>query len=163
MHRLDPCVSHSKFQSLVPLASSFPNLVPRSKLQMLDTEWRRLTINPLPFDNEDMEPEEFWGRVSSITDGAGTLQFALLSEFMQNLCLPRANVDVERVFSSVAAVKTKGRNRLHTKSVRANLKVKQGVAESGGCVEFSPSTEAKSRMTSDILYAQDSSDESDCN
>ena len=35
---LDPCVSHSKFPSLVPLATSFPNLVPQSKLQMLDTE-----------------------------------------------------------------------------------------------------------------------------
>ena len=31
---LDPCVSHSKFPSLVPLASSFPNLVSQSKLQI---------------------------------------------------------------------------------------------------------------------------------
>ena len=161
---LDPRVSHSKFLSLVPLATSLPNLVPQSKLQVLDTEWRRLTINPLPFDHEDMEPEEFWGRVSNITVGSGTLQFAVLSEFLQNLlCLPHTNVDVERVFSSVAAIKKKGRNRLHTKSVHAILKVKQGVAESGGCVKFSPSTEAKSQMTSDILYGQDSSDESDVN
>ena len=101
---LDPCVSCSKFLSLVPLASSFPNLVSQSKLQMLDSEWRRLTINPLPFDNEDMEPKEFWGRVSSITDGSGTLQFAILLEFMQNLlCLPHANVNVESVFSSVVS------------------------------------------------------------
>ena len=54
---LDPDVSHSKFPSLVPLASRFPNLIPTSKLQQLDNEWRKLSFTPLPFDSEGMGPE----------------------------------------------------------------------------------------------------------
>ena len=52
------------------------------------------------------------------------------------LSLPHANVDVERLFSSVNLIKTKSRNRLHTRTVGALLNVKQGVAAAGGCVEF---------------------------
>ena len=54
---------------------------------------------------------------------------------MQSLLyLPQANVDVERVFSSVSSIKTKSRNRLQTSTVRALIKVKDGVKMSGGCV-----------------------------
>ena len=70
---LGPDVSHSKFPSLVPLASTFPNLIPSSKLQQLDNEWRKITT--LPFDSEGMEPEVFWGRLGKLTNGEGTLQF----------------------------------------------------------------------------------------
>ena len=59
---LDPNASHAKFPSLVPLASRFPNLIPISKLQQLDNEWRKLSFTTLPFDSEGMEPEVFWGR-----------------------------------------------------------------------------------------------------
>jgi len=84
------------------------------------------------------------------------VQFNVLCTFMQCLlCLPHANVDVERVFSSVSSIKTKARNRLHTKTVHALLKVKQGVKESGGCVRFSPPAGARQRMSSDILYNSD--------
>ena len=63
---------------------------------------------------------------------------------------------MEGIFSSVNAIKTKGRNRLHTKPVSGILKVKQGVKKSGGCVNYSPSTNALCHMTHDILYVQDS-------
>ena len=53
---LDPDMSHSKFPSLVPLASRFLNLIPTSKLQQLDNEWRKLTFTTLPFDSEGMGP-----------------------------------------------------------------------------------------------------------
>ena len=74
------------------------------------------------------------------------------------LCLPHANVDVERVFSSVNLIKTKIRNRLHTKTVGALLKVKRGIAKEGSCVNFTPPPGAKARMTADILYAVSDSD-----
>ena len=159
---LDPAVSHSKFPSLVPLAAKFPNIIPESRLQLLDNEWRKLFLVSLPFDSEDMEPEEFWGRLNKIIDGTGAPQFDVLCAFMQTLlCLPHANVDVERVFSSVSSIKTKARNRLHTKTVHALLKVKQGVKASGGCVKFSPPGEARKRMSSDILYATTSDTDPD--
>ena len=77
------------------------------------------------------------------------------------LCLPHANVDVERVFSSVNLIKTKARNRLHTKTVRALLRVKWGVAAAGGCVKFRPAPGAKMRMVADTLYASASDTDSD--
>ena len=153
---LDPDVSHSKFPSLVPLASRFPNLIPTSKLQQLDNEWRKLSFTPLPFESEGMGPEVFWGRLGKLTNGEGTPQFHTLSAFMGSLlCLPHANVDVERVFSSVNLIKTKVRNRLHTKTVGALFKVKRGVAKAGGCVNFTPPPGAKARMIS-TLYDSDS-------
>ena len=74
------------------------------------------------------------------------------------LCLPHANVDVERVFSSVNLIKTKTRNRLHTKTVGTLLKVKRGVAKAGGSMNFTPPPGAKARMSADILYAVSDSD-----
>ena len=118
---LDPNASHAKFPSLVPLASRFPNLIPISKLQQLDNEWRKLSFTTLPFDSEGMEPEVFWGRLGKISNGVGTLQFHTLSAFMGS----------------------KTRNRLHTKTVGALLKVKRGVAKAGGCMNFSPPPGAK--------------------
>lgn len=132
------------------------------RLQTLDDQWRRLSHITLPFESEDMDPEEFWGRLEKIMDEAGVLQFSVLCDFMQNmLCLPHANVNVERVFSSVTAIKTKTRNRLHTTTVRALIKVKDGIKKSGGYVKFSPPHRAKERMLSAILYSDASVDTSD--
>ena len=77
------------------------------------------------------------------------------------LSFPQANVDVERI-SSVNLIKTKTRNRLNIGTIRAILKVKDGVKSSGGCASFSPSTELQQRMTSNTLYVnEDDGDSSD--
>ena len=100
-----------------------------------------------------MEPEEFWGKLFQVKDGAGYAQFETLCNFMFSLpSLPHANVDVERIFSSVNLIKTKTRNQLNTPTVRALLIAKDGVKLSGGCVEFSPSSELKGKMNADTLY-----------
>ena len=161
---LDPAVSHAKFPSLVLLAVHFPNIIPESQLQTLDNQWRKLSYVNLPFDSEDMDPEEFWGCLNKITDGTGDTQFGTLCEFMQSLlCLPHANVDVKRVFSSVSAIKNKARKRLYTTTttVKAPLKVKDGVKMSGECVQFCPPPGAKQRMSSSILYANPDQDMSE--
>ena len=78
------------------------------------------------------------------------------------LGLPHANVDVERIFFSVYLIKTRTRNRLQTRTVRAILKVKDGVKSSGGCVAFSPSSQLKQKLTSGvltILYSTESTDD----
>ena len=133
--------------------------MPQSK--QLDNEWCKLSLVSLPFNSEDMDPEVFWGRLGKISDATGALQFNVLSTFMQSLlCLPHANADVERIFSSVSLIKTKARNRLHTKTVRALLKVKQEVAAAGGCVNFCPPIGDKERIVSANLYAADSDSDS---
>ncbi len=84
--------------------------------------------------SEEMGPEEFWGRLDMITDGTGSPQFSNLCGFIQTLlCLPHANVDIERIFSSM----NKKRN-IHTKTVRALLTVKENVEEVSSCVNFCP-------------------------
>ena len=77
------------------------------------------------------------------------------------LCLPHANVDVERIFSDVSNVKTKKRNRLTLKTLRAVLQVKQGVRKSGGCIKFSPPEGARQLMSSHTLYNDLSESDSD--
>lgn len=151
---LDPNITKSKFPSLVPLAVRFPNLVSEENIQTLDDEWRRLVIEPLPFDHKNMEPEEFWAILNTVKDGSGEYQFPNLCAFMSSLLsLPHANVDVERVFSSVNLIKTKSRNRLHTSTVRALLKTKDGIKASGGCTEFTPPRVLNEMLTTDRLYS----------
>lgn len=159
---LNSDVKHSEFPSLVPLAKRFSNFLPDSKIQLLDDEWCRLAIVTLPFEHEDMEPEEFWESLSKIRDGTEKPPFGVLCKFMETLlCLPHANVDVERIFSEVNNIKTKKRNRLKLKTLHAILQVKQGVRESGGCTKFGPPQGARQLMASHTLYNDSSEPDSD--
>ena len=95
-----------------------------------------------------LEPEEFWGKLLEVTDGAGAgcPQFKTLCGFMTTLLsLSHANVDVERIFSSVNIIKMKSRNRLKTSTVCALLKAKNGIKYSSGCVEFSPASDLEKK------------------
>ena len=77
-------------------------------MQAFDDEWRMLSVENLPFDHEDKEPEEFWAMLSTVKDGAGSAQFPKLCSFISKLLsLRQANVYCERVFSSVDLIKTK--------------------------------------------------------
>ena len=114
---------------------------------------------PLPFNSEDMDPEVFFSRLSSLSDGKGNPPFGVLCRFMQTLlCLSHSNVDVEWLFSDVSAVKTKKRNRLQLNTLRAILMVKQAVRESGGYTKFSPPSGARKLMLSRTLYKLSESD-----
>ena len=145
----NPAASHAKFPSLVPLAANFPNIVSESQLQTLDNQSRRLAFISLPFQSDDVEPEEFWGQLNKITDGTGDPQFGIF--FMQSLlCLPHVNANVERVFSSVSSIKTK--------ASFAHQNCPCFVKSQGRCVMFSRPPGAKQRMSSDILYANADSD-----
>ena len=158
---LDPNASMSIFPSLSPLLSRFSNIISECNLEVLDGEWRRLSMVELPFDKQDMvDPEEFWSKLDDITDGLGNPQFSTLCTFMKVLlCLPCSNVDVERIFSDLNNIKTKLRNKLHSSTVSSLLKCKQAIKQNGSCVDFKPSLEIHQRMNSAILYAEP--DESD--
>ena len=110
----------------MPLAKRFPNFLPYSKIQLLDDEWHKLAIVSLPFEHEDMELEEFWERLSKLTDGTENPPFSVVCQFMKTLlCLPHANVDVEQTFSEVHNIKTRKRNCLKLKTLQAILQVKR--------------------------------------
>ena len=81
---------------------------------------------------------------SNLSDGMGNAPFGILCQFMKTLlCLPHANVDVERTFSEVSSIKTKKRNHLKVKTLWAILQTKQVIRQSGGCTKFKPPLGAK--------------------
>lgn len=73
------------------------------------------------------------------------------------MCLPHANADCERVFSSVNCLKTKLRQRLNTETINGILHAKQNIKggrqSSNNCVKFTPSDDMLSRMTKAKLYS----------
>lgn len=148
---LDPD-NFDNFSSLRPLACRFPNLVlfTGSSEQVLDDEWRQLRFHTLPFDHLDMPIDEFWGKVSCITDGSETPVFGNVSKFMKSLlALPHSSADAERLFSAVTLIKSKTRNRLNTRTVTALLLAKEGVQD---CTKFNPPPELIQLMNSENLY-----------
>ena len=148
---LDPNTSHSKFPSLVPLA---PIWYPSLNYSSLIMNGVSCLLFPYPLIVRIWIQRYFGEGFIRILMA---LELCSLCKFMQLLlCLPHGNVDVERVFSAVNLIKTKSRNRLHTKTVGALLKVKHGVAAAGGCVVFSPPTGAnwEWELTSCMLQTQ---------
>lgn len=106
-----------------------------------------------------MDPEQYWGTILEIKNG---IDEQTLGTFMCNLLsLPHANVDVERIFSSVNLIKTRTRNSLKTRTVRALLISKDGIRSSGGCVKFNPPKELKNRMNSTIYLDGNTSEVSE--
>ena len=89
------------------------------------------------------QTDEFWTKLDDVTDGLGTPQFSTLCKFTQVLLsLPCSNVDVERVFSDVNAIKTKLYNKLHSSTVSSLLKVKNGLkCNANNCFNFKPPKE----------------------
>ena len=111
----------------------------------------------LPFSHEGIPVDEFWGRLTTVTDGTEEAQFITLCRFMKCLLvLSHSNADTERVFSQVNLIKTELRNRLKTKTVSALLSAKEGIKiTSGDCCKFSPSDELVKLMQSAVLYDYD--------
>ena len=82
----------------------------------------------IPFDYTDMPVDEFWGSLGRITDGNEVPLFGTVCKFMKCLlALPHSSADAERLFSAVALIKSKSRNRLNTDTVTALLLAKEGV------------------------------------
>lgn len=66
-----------------------------------------------PEFDENVDVTEFWIAVWNIKNANGDQSFKDLAQFaIRALSLPISNADVERVFSVMAVVKTKLRNRM---------------------------------------------------
>lgn len=67
----------------------------------------------------------FWGYVLDYRDAGGDYPFKLLAEFaLKCLTIPVSNAVVERLFSFMAAVKTKQRNRMQLLMLEAILRIR---------------------------------------
>lgn len=147
---LSPTCSHAEFSSLGQLIQRFPNLVEGVNAQTLDDEWRRLSLVDIPFSYNEMPVDEYWGRISAITDGTEALQFPVVAKFMkQLLVLPHSNADTERIFSQINLIKSKVRNKLTTETVNSLLSTKDAIEN---CTKFIPSNEMVKSMDSATIY-----------
>lgn len=108
------------------------------EIEVIENQWRNLSVIKW---NNLTETTKFWAEVREYTDSSGAKPFKELSTLAVSLLsLPHSSAEVERLFSQVNLLKTKLRNRLCTKTVRALLTVRSGLkrlGKSSSTYEFS--------------------------
>jgi hypothetical protein len=113
-------------ESIMPLATHFPNLVTKNNLQALDLEWRQLR-------NSNQKICTFWLKVENEKYADTTPVYPLLSKFALNLLsLPHSSANVERIFAQVNLLKTKQRNRVSTSTIVGLLHSKSYIKKPRG-------------------------------
>ena len=67
-------------------------------VQFFDKPKHILSCSNLPFQEEELPVDQYWGHVSHITDGDGRPKFDVVATFMISLLfLPHTNADTEKV------------------------------------------------------------------
>lgn len=120
MSLIDPKTMRTlEYESIVPLAMHFPNLVPENEIQRLDNEWRQLRNDELLASYEEKDSiVAFWVNVSLRKYADDSEMYPVLSKFSINLLtLPHSSANVERQFSQINLLKTKQRNCLSTSTI----------------------------------------------
>lgn len=153
-------INSTPAHEITSLASKFPNIIASTDFEQLDDDWRQLQFmesSDLPdFAGSRKDVAEFWGNVSKMVDTSGGSRFPIISKLMKSmLSLPHSNADVERMFSQVALVKTKHRNRLKTSTLDTLLTAKASIPTT--CVDFRPTSSMYKQMSVQ-MYVSDSSD-----
>ena len=104
------------------VASFFPQVIKESERPALAEEYMDYCTSELPFHRQNMAINEYWHKVSAVTDIAGDVQHPLLSKLAKAiLVIPYGNVDIERMFSHLGLNKTKLQNSLSTETLSALL------------------------------------------
>lgn len=99
--------------------------------EAIESQWAclgELTLTDVMPEAEDIHSvhvEDFWGRVWGLKNAQGEQPYRELAEYViMLLSLPLSNAVVERIFSILAIVKNKWRNRLSLKMLAAILIVR---------------------------------------
>lgn len=118
----------------------FPFLKDYLDPQQTDNEWRKHAfLNLENLEAPVNEPDLYWAKILSLKNAAHQPLFPNLKKlFSLLLVLPFSNASVERIFSDVFNIKTDKRNLLSTENMRAIIATKQGIKNSGGIVQFTP-------------------------
>lgn len=88
------------------------------------------------------------------TLGGDQPMFHLGQLSMDVLCLPHSSADCERVFSSVAFLKTRLRNSLFVRTVRDLLTVREYLLKHGGIQTFEPTAAMMDHFNSRTMYGR---------
>lgn len=106
-------------------------LTPADQISVIEGQCQNLTLIKW---NESKNTVSFWSEVSRYRDASDCNPLKELAEFaLSVLVLSHANADVERVFSQMAIVKTKLRNKMKTKMAKAILGVRAGLRRHDKC------------------------------
>ncbi|CAG5102792.1 Protein of unknown function [Cotesia congregata] len=124
----------------------------------IETQWR--TLRTMRID-EVVSTVNFWTSVNKIESADGSKTFKDLSAIaIRALSLPTSNADVERVFSVMAVIKTKLRNRMLIPILVALMRVRIHMRVFNICCkDYTPSEKMIKRFTSQMYKNQ----EQDCN
>jgi hypothetical protein len=119
-------VASGKIENVIPLLQRFGTLTPDTDSAY--DELNSISLFYKPNDVQNVDAVSFWLDIYDKKDAAGNGRFKNIALFALNLlCLPFSNASVERVFSAMALVKTKLRNRLLCETVDLVLAVRYGL------------------------------------
>lgn len=158
---IDPNVIFAgKQESIVPLASLFPNLIESQDIQKVDSEWRQLSNSGTRFEYANNSLCSFWYNVGQDKYGDGTPVYRLLSKFAYSIMsLPHSSANVERIFSQVNLMKTKQRNCLSTNSIVGLLHSKDYIKDN--CYNIKVDNNILSRHNSSMYKSLNTLSDSD--
>ena len=101
--------------------------------------------------------------VSTYNTGEKAYPFRELALYaLDCFCLPISNAEVERVFSQMALVKTKLRNKMNTDTLSSILRIRQAVHLNGCCTNFEPTPDMLALFTMAIYDTKKSFDDAPC-
>lgn len=122
--------------SIVSIVQHFPQII--INIEKLNSEWRLLSdVEELKLYINDFEI--FWNKVISMKNSHSEQMFPNLSKVIKAIMsLPHSSACAERIFSQLALLKTKIRNRLLTDTCEAILLCK-GMMGASPCYSWEPS------------------------
>ena len=119
------------------VARLLPQVIKESKRAALAEEYMDYCTSELTFQRQNMAVDEYWHKVSTVTDIAGDVRYPLLSKLAKAiLIIPHGNADIERMFSHLGLNKTKLRNSLATETLSTLLCIQFNGGEP--CFNFKP-------------------------
>lgn len=118
-------ISKRRYNYMQPILNKFPTKFVK---EAVINEWQLL---PMQFSLQEktslleLDILQFWDKIGKLTDLSGNFSYINIFKVAE-LCLslPHSNEDVERFFSFVNEIKTRGRNRLKPETVCALTRIK---------------------------------------
>ena len=140
---------YGKVDQVLVVAGMLPQVIKESERAAVNEEYTDYCTSELPFPKQDLAIDEYWHKVSLITDIAGDIKYPLISKLAKaSLTIPHGNVSIEGMFSRLGLNKTKLRKSLTRETLPAILCLQFNVSEP--CFHFKPTKEMIEKCTNAI-------------
>ena len=143
------------------------HVIPVETWSMVENQYKKITLTDWSEFFEKNKEEhlsfKFWGMVSTYSTGEKIFPFRELALYaLDCFCLPVSNVEVEKIFSQMALVKTKLRNNMNTDTLSSMLRIRQAIHQNGCCTNFEPTRDMLALFTYAIYNTKKSFDNASC-